>query len=130
MKSKSPESGLEELMRLSRQTANEAKELARKEQRRAEQGQLVRGALKGLREISIAVTVEQLRQVATPDIIKEVSSLKDEQVTKGLRRLISRLANDLEKRTRNASASNPDMAPVEQSVKTLVILLELLFSLQ
>ena len=130
MKSKSPEGGLDELMRLSRQTANEAKELDRKEQQRAEQRQVVQGALKGLREISITVTVEQLKQVATPEIIEEVGSLKYQQGTEDLRRLISRLANDLERRIDKVSASNPDMVPIKRSAKTLIILLELLFSLQ
>jgi len=130
MKSKSSESGLDELMRLSRQTANEAKELDRKEQQRVEQRQVVQGALKDLREISITVTVEQLKQVATPEIIEEVVSLKYQQGTKDLRRLISRLANDLERRIDKVSASNPDMVPIKRLAKTLVILLELLFSLQ
>ncbi len=114
MKSKSPESGLDELMRLSRQTANEGKELDRKEQQRAEQRQVVQGALKGLREIGVTVTVEQLKQVATPEIIEEVGSLKYKQGTEDLRRLISRLANDLEKRIDNVSASNPDMVPIQR----------------
>ncbi|MFC1978225.1 hypothetical protein ACFLWS_08225 [Chloroflexota bacterium] len=130
MESKPPESGLDELMRLSRQTASEEKELDRKEQQRAEQRQVVQGALKGLREIGVTVTVEQLKQVATPEIIEEVDSLKYQQGTEGLRRLITRLANDLEKRVDNVSASNPDMVPIQRSVKTLVILLELLSSLQ
>ena len=130
MESNSPESGLDELMRLSRQAANDAKELARKEQQRAEQRQVVQGALKDLREISITVTVGQLKQVATPEIIEEVDSLKHKQGTEDLRRLISRLANDLEKRIGSVSASNPDMVPIQRTVKTLVILLELLFSLQ
>ncbi|MFC1943652.1 hypothetical protein ACFLWO_03635 [Chloroflexota bacterium] len=130
MESKSPESGLDELMRLSRQTANEAKELDRKEQQRAEQRQVVQGALKGLREISVTVTVEQLKQVATPEIIEEVGSLKYQQGTEDLRRLVSRLANDLERHIDKVSASTPDMVPIQRSVKTLIILLELLFSLQ
>jgi len=117
-------------MRLSRQTANEAKELDKKEQRQAEQRQVVQGALKGLREIGVMVTVEQLKQVATPEIIEEVSSIKYQQGTEDLRRLISRLANDLEKRLDKVSASNPDMVPIQHSAKTLIILLELLFSLQ
>ena len=118
MKSKSPESGFDELMRLSRQTANEGKELDRKEQQRVEQRQVVQGALKGLREISVTVTLGQLKQVATPEIIEEVGSLKYQQGTEDLRRLISRLANDLEKHIDNVSASNPDMVPIQRSAKT------------
>jgi|TARA_B100002003_G_C13985883_1_gene476583 hypothetical protein len=130
MTSEPPESGLDELMRLSRQTVNEGKELDRKEQQRLEQRQVVQGALKGLREIGVTVTVEQLKQVATPEIIEEVDSLKYQQGTEGLRRLITRLANDLEKCVDDISASNPDMVPIQRSVKTLVILLELLSSIQ
>jgi len=130
MKSESPESGLDELMRLSRQTANEAQNLAKREQQRAEKRQTAQEALQGLREISVSVAVEQLRLVAAPEIIEEIGSLTYKQDTKDLRKLISNLATGLERRVGSISASNPDMAPIERSVKTLTILIQLFFSLQ
>ena len=130
MKSESPESGFNELMRLSRQTANEAQELTKKEQQRAEQRQIVQGVLQGLKEINVSVAVEQLRLVATPEIIEKISSLTHKQDTGDLRKLISDLVNGLEKRVGSVSASNQDMVPIERSVKTLAILIELFFSLQ
>ena len=130
MKSESPESGFNELMRLSRQTANEAQELTKKEQQRAEQRQIVQGVLQGLKEINVSVAIEQLKSVATPRIIEEISSLTHKQDTEDLRKLISDLVHDLEKRIGGISASNPDMVPIERSVKTLAILIELFLSLK
>ncbi len=132
MKSNPPESenGLDELMRLSRATKDEAQRLDSSQQRRTEQRQKVQGVIKGLREINVSVAVGQLRRVATPEIVEKVSSLAQQPGTEDLRRLISKLANDLEKRVSGISASNPDLAPIERSIKTLVILLELLFSMQ
>ncbi len=130
MKSKSPESGFDELVRLSRKTTHEAQELNRREQQRAEQRQVVQGVLQGLKEINVSVAVEQLRLVATPEIIEKISSLTHKQDTGDLRKLISDLVNGLEKRVGSVSASNQDMVPIERSVKTLAILIELFFSLQ
>ena len=130
MKPESPESGFNELMRLSRQTANEAQELTKKEQQRAEQRQIVQGVLQGLKEINVSVAIDQLKSVATPGIIEEISSLTHKQDTEDLRKLISDLVHDLEKRIGGISASNPDMVPLERSVKTLAILIELFLSLK
>ncbi len=130
MKSPHSESGFDELMRLSRQTAHEAKEMDQKEQQRTAKRQVVQGVLKGLREINVSVAVGQLKSVATPEIIKAVSSLAQKQGTDDLRKLISGLANDLEKRVGKVSASNPELLPLERSIKTLVILIELFFSIR
>ena len=130
MKSPHSESGLDELMRLSRQTANEAKEMAQKEQQRTAKRQVVQGVLKGLREINVSVAVGQLKSIATPEIIKAVSSLAQKQGTDDLSKLISGLASDLEKRIGKVSASNPELLSLERSIKTLVILIELFFSIR
>lgn len=130
MKSKSPESGLDELMRLSQQMNNEAQELTKKEQQRTKKRQRTQEVLQGFKEISISVAVEQLRLVATPEITEGINSLKHKPDTKDLRKVISDLAHDLEKRTGSISASNPDMMPIERSVSTLSILIELFFSLE
>ncbi len=130
MESKSPESGFDELVRLSQKTTGEAQELASREQQRAEQRQVVQGVLQGLKKINVSVAVEQLRLVATPEIIEKTGSLTHKQDTRDLRKLISDLVNDLEKCVGSVSASNQDMVPIERSVKTLAILIELYFSLQ
>ena len=130
MASESSESGFDELMRLSRETARKQQEITHREKQQAEQRQKVRGVLQGLKEIKVSVAVEQLRSVATGEYIEEVSSLAQKQGTEDLRKLISDLAEDLEKQMDSAAASNPDMVPVERSVKTLTILIDLFFSLQ
>ncbi|MFC1939299.1 hypothetical protein ACFLTY_05890 [Chloroflexota bacterium] len=130
MESKSPESGLDELLRLSRETARKKQELAEKEQQRTKQKQKVQGVLEGLKAIKVSIAVEQLKLVATPEIIEKISSLTHKQDTEDLRKLISGLTDDLEKRIRSVATSNPDMVPVESSIKTLAILLELYFSLR
>ena len=130
MKSEPRESGFNELQRLSQQMTNEAQELAKKEQQRTEKRQQTQEVLQGFKEISISVAVEQLKLIATPEITEEIKSLKHKQDTKDLRKVVSDLAHDLEKRTGSISASNPDMMPIERSVRTLAILIELFFSLE
>jgi hypothetical protein len=130
MERKSPESGLDELLRLSRATAKMEKDLAQKEQQEAQQRQKVQGAVQGLREISISVALEQLKPVATTEVLEEVRSLAHKNGTEDLRKLITNLTSDLEKRVSRVSATNPEMALVESSVKTLAILLSLFFSLK
>ncbi|MFC1966954.1 hypothetical protein ACFLWI_08500 [Chloroflexota bacterium] len=130
MESKSPESGLDELIRLSQETARKKQELAEREQQRTKQKQKVQGVLQGLMDIKVSIAVEQLKLVSKPEIIEGVSSLTHKQGTEDLRKLISSLTDDLEKRIRSIATSNPDMVPVERSIKTLAILLELYFSLR
>ncbi len=130
MESEPPESGFEELMRLSQQFTRQGQERTAREKQRAEQGKKVQGVLQGLKELNVSMAIEQLKLVATPDIIEEVNSLKRKQGTGDLRKLISNLTDDLENRIGIISASNPDMTPLERSMKTLNILLDLFFSLK
>ena len=130
MESESPESGLEELMRLSQQFTKQGQEHTTREQQRAEQRKKVRGVLQGLKELNVSMAMEQLKLVATPDIIEEVNSLNRKQGTEDLRKLISNITDDLENHIGIISASNPDMMSLERSMKTLNILIELFFSLQ
>ncbi len=130
MESEPPESGFEELMRLSQQFTRQGQERTAREKQRAEQGKKVQGVLQGLKELNVSMAIEQLKLVATPDIIEEVNSLKRKQGTGDLRKLISNLTDDLENRIGIVSASNPDMTPLERSMKTLNILLALFFPLQ
>ena len=130
MKSESNESGFDELTRLSQKMADEAQQLAKSKQQRAEKRQVTQDALRGVKEISISVAVEQLKLAATPEILAAVSQLKNKPGTQDLRKIITDLAHDLEKRTGSISPSKPDVIPIARSVKTLAILIELLFSLE
>ncbi len=130
MKSESPENGLDELTRLSQQFKKQEHESTQRERQRAEQRKKVQGVLGGLRELTVSTVVEQLKPVATPEIIEQVNSLKSKPGTAELRELISDLANDLEKRIGIIATANQDVQPIERSLKTLTILIELFFSLE
>lgn len=126
---KTQESGLDELMRLSRQTAKMGDDLARKEQQKEAHSQKVQGVVQGLREISFSIAMQQLQTVADPEVVKKVEALSRKPGTEDLRKMVSTLSRDLERAIHKHSAANPELAGIEQSVKTLSILLGLLFSL-
>ncbi|MFC1929596.1 hypothetical protein ACFLW6_01840 [Chloroflexota bacterium] len=130
MESTSPENGLEELLRLSKEITKSEQEHTKKEQDHAERRQKAQGVQQGLAEIKVSVAVEQLKLVATPELVEEVSSLRLKRGVGDLRILISNLAANLERLVDSASSSNADMVQIERSVKTLAILIELLFSLE
>ena len=130
MESKSPENGFDELMRLSQQFKKQEQVDTKREQQRAEHRKKVQDVLGGLRELKVSMAIEQLKLLSVPEIIEQLESLKSKSGTKELTNLISNLADDLEKSISVISAANPDMKPVEHSVKTLIILMELLFSLK
>lgn len=119
------ESGLDELMRLSRQFTQQKAENEAKERQREEQGKKVRGVLQGLQELNINMALQQLQTVAEPDIIKQVNAIKTKGKTEDLRKMISALADDLEKNL----TSGGDTARLVNSMRTLNILLDLYFSL-
>jgi hypothetical protein len=130
MESKSSESGLEELLRLSREINKAGQEQTREEKDRTEKRRTVKELRQGLKEINISVALEQLKLMATPEIIREVDSLKHKPTTEDLRQLILGLSAELEKGVDSTSGAKPDMTSIERSVKTLVILIELLFSIE
>jgi len=130
MKSESLENGLDELTRLSQQFKRQEHESTQRERQRAEQRKKVQGVLGGLRELTVSTVVEQLKSVATPEIIEQVNSFKNKPGTTELRELISDLAYDLEKRIGIIATANQDIQPIERSLKTLTILMELFFSLE
>ncbi len=130
MESESSESGLEELLRMSQQFKKQEQEQSQRELQRAEQRKKVQGVLVGLKGLNVSMAVEQLKLVATPEIIEQVNSLKGKSGTEELRKLISKLAEDLEKRISIISAANPDVKPIDSSMKSLTILMDLFFSLQ
>ena len=130
MESKSDDSGLEELLRLSKEITKVDQERTKAERERTEQRQKVNALQQGLIELKASVALEQLKSIATPEVIKEVSSLKHKQKTDGLRKLILNLSAELEGWVDNMSGSRPDKVSIRRSVKTLAILIELLFSIE
>lgn len=130
MTPKSKESGMEELMRLSRQTANIGQKMREEEQQKAAHEKNVQGVVAGLRGISFTVALNQLKMIADPEIYEKVAAIQKQPDSKALRRLISDIARNLEKQTSAASRKNPELEPIENSTKTLAILISLLFSLQ
>jgi len=128
--SESSENVLDELMRLSQQTAKMGQEADEKEKQKEEHSQKVQGVVTGLREISFSIALEQLKHTASPGIIKEISSMTNKPGTDELRKLISNLTRDLETQVNRISDSNPELESIERSVKTLAIIIGLFFSLK
>ena len=118
------ESGMDELMRLSRQFTKQKAENELRERQRQEQGKKVRGALQGLQDLNITMALQQLKNVARPETIRQVNALKTKAGTEDLRKMISAMADDLEK----ALAARKDTAALVNSMRTLNILLDLYFS--
>jgi hypothetical protein len=119
------ESGLDELMRLSKQFTRQKAENEAKERQRVEQGKKVQGVLHGLQELNINMTIQQLKPVAKPEIIRQVTVLKTKGGTDDLRKLISSLADELERDL----GIKKESAPLLNSMRTLNILIDLYFSL-
>jgi acyl-CoA-binding protein len=130
MKSDSSKSGMEELMRLSQRFKQQGQVNVQREKEKAKQRQKVQDVMVGLKDIKISTAVEQLKRVGNTKIVNEVNSLKRKPGTDDLRKLISELSDDLEKRIRIASVSHPEIKPIEHSMKTLTILMDLYFSLK
>jgi predicted component of type VI protein secretion system len=127
---KEEESGLDELMRLSRQFTRQQEENEAQERQRQAQGKKVRGVLQGLKDLNISMSVEQLKAVAPKEVIDKVNSLKNQEGTEDLRKMISGLADDLEKRLADIPADAAAAAPLANSMRMLNILMDLYFSLQ
>ena len=124
------ESGFDELMRLSQQFTRQQEERTAKERQREERGKKAQDVIQGLKELKVSMAVQQLKTVATPELIEEVNALRSKPGTEDLRKAISNLADDLENRIGTISASKPDTAPLLNSIRTLNILMDLYFSLQ
>ena len=123
------ENGFDELMRLQQQFTRQQEEHDEQERLRKEQGKKVRGVLQGLQDLNVSMAAEQLKGVASPEIIKEVNALKKTGSTDDLRKLISDLADDLEIKIGAISDARTDTAPLVNSVRALNILMNLYFSL-
>jgi cysteinyl-tRNA synthetase len=123
------ESGLDELMRLSQQFTRQKEDQEEQERAREEKGKQVRGVLQGLKDLNISMAVQQLKSVAPPEIIDEVNTLSNKDDTDDLRKMISSLADNMEKQLNSISSSSPDAEPLVNSMRTLSILMDLYFSL-
>ena len=130
MDTEDSDSGLDELMRLQKQFTRQQEERDEREKQRQEQGKKVRGVLQGLRELNLSMAVEQLKPVATPEVIEKVNALAGKEGTEELRKIISGLADNIESRLGTIPASESDGVPLVDSMRTLNILLDLYFSLQ
>jgi hypothetical protein len=128
MKMADEESGIDELMRLSRQFTRQQEEHEEREKQREAQGKKVRGVLQGLKDLNLSMAIEQLKTVAKPEIVKQVSALRSKENTDDLRKLISSIADDMENRLRTISTSKTDVTPLVNSMRTLNILMDLYFS--
>ncbi len=124
------ESGMDELMRLSQQMVRSAQAQTKVEQANAQKRQKIQGIQQGLKEINISVAEQQLKSLASSEILRKVGSLRNKKGTADLRKLIIDLASDLESRTCGISNTNINAVAIGRSVKTLAILIELLFSLE
>jgi ribosomal protein L22 len=123
------ESGIDELMRLSRQFTRQQEQHEAIEKQREAQGKKVKGVLQGLKDLNVSMAIQQLKMVARPDIIRQVNDLKNKTGTENLRKMITVLADDLEKQIGAVSASKNEMTPLVNSIRTLSILIDLYFSL-
>jgi hypothetical protein len=124
------ESGIDELMRLSRQFTRQQEEHEAREKQREAQGKKIKGVLQGLKELNFSMAVTQLKTVARPEIVKQVNALKSQESTDALRKMISSIADDLENRLRTLQVPKTDATYLLNSMRTLNILMDLYFSLQ
>lgn len=124
------ESGIDELMRLSRQFTRQQEDHDKQERQRQEQGKKVRGVLQGLKDLNLSMALSQLKDVASPEVIQLVTALKNTNDTEDLRKMITSIVDNLEKQLDAASSSKTEMARLANSTRTLSILLDLYFSLQ
>jgi hypothetical protein len=130
METEPPENGMDELLRLSRGLTRKTEDAAKHEARGRRQAAEKRQVILGLRGITFAMALEQLKIVSAEDtVVARVSAYKDKEGTADLRNLITGLTSELEGVAGKMSRANPELASVERSIKTLSILIDLLFSL-
>jgi len=122
------DSGLDELLALSRKFSKQKEDNEKQERAKIEQGKKVRGVLQGLQELNLSMALDQLKTVAKPELIQRVAALRTKPGTEDLRKLITKLVDETE---RQVSSLNPksDTTSLVNSMRTLSILLDLYFSL-
>ncbi len=122
------DSGLDELLALSRRFTKQKEDNEKKERQRIEQGKKVKGVLQGLQELNLSMALTQLETVAKPELIKQIAALRTKPGTEDLRKIITRMVDDTEKQANDLTPQS-DTAPIVNSLRTLSILLDLYFSL-
>ncbi len=122
------DSGLDELLALSKKFSKQKEDNEKQERQRIEQGKKVKGVLQGLQDLNLQMALGQLKSVAKPELIQQVAALKIGGGTESLRKIITRLVDDVE---RQVSALTPktDTTTIINQMRTLSILLDLYFSL-
>ena len=124
------ENGMDELLKLQQQFTRQQEEHDDRKRQQEEQGKKAQGVLKGLKDLQFSMTIEQLKSIATPEIIEEVNALKNRPNTDDLRKMISKLGDDMEHELESIAAANPEAKPTVDSMRVLNILMDLYFSLQ
>lgn len=124
------ESGLDELMRLSRQFTKQQEDNNKAERERIEKGKKVKGVLDGLKALNIDMSLTQLKGMADGDTIKRVEKLKTAKDAEDLRKLITSMANDMERSLSKLAFNTPEADDLATTQRTFTILLDLYFSLQ
>ena len=125
---KEEDSGLDELLALSRKFTKQKEDSEKQERQRIEQGKKVKGVLQGLQELNLNMALTQLKTVAKPDLIQKIAALRTKPGTEELRKIITRLVDDIEKQV-NTLNPKSDTAQLANSIRTLSILMDLYFSL-
>jgi hypothetical protein len=127
----SEESGLEELIRLSREIGNMEKVLvedlgnARKKKERVEKQQTLWSII---RDIKISLVLDKLKPLeVAPEIIDAVSELREQLSTEKVRQLTLGLLGELKNSVDGGKDANLDLAEICRLVKTVSILVEFLF---
>ncbi len=122
------ESGLDELLALSRKFTKQKEDNEKQERQRIEQGKKVKGVLQGLQELNLSMALSQLKTVAKPELIQKVAALRTRPGTEDLRKILTNLVDDIEKQI-GALTPKSDTGKLQDSMRTLSILLDLYFSL-
>jgi hypothetical protein len=124
------ENGMDELLKLQRQFTRQQEEHDDRKRQQEEQGKKAQGVLKGLKDLQFSMTIEQLKSIAKPEIIREVNDLQNKPDTEDLRKMISRLGDEMEHELESVATVNPEAKSTVDSMRVLNILIDLYFSLQ
>jgi len=123
------ENGMDELLKLQQQFTRQQEEHEDRQKLREEQGRKAQGVLHGLRDLQFTMTLDQLNPVASKETIKQVNALKNNPDTGELRKIITTLAEDIEIQLETMASADPEVKPLEDSMRVLSILMDLYFSL-
>ena len=124
------ENGMDELLKLQQQFTRQQEEHDDRKRQQEEQGKKAQGVLHGLRDLQFSMTLDQLNPIASMEIIKQVNALKNNPDTDELRKMITRLCDDMEHELESIAVANPEAKPTVDSMRVLNILMDLYFSLQ